>query len=197
MTAPNPAPWPAPLNDPDALPPDTRNLIDHYKYWEVEAIKADLDMQRHQFVVLCENIAYDFNIATVIRNANAFLASRVIVCGRKSWDRRGAVGTHHYQHVSYQPDGREAVTQLQSEGYQIVAVDQAPQAQNLHTFQWPEKSVMIMGQEQIGVSPWLIEAADSCVYIPQWGSTRSLNVGVASGLAMNSWAMQHANPPRS
>ena len=68
----NSNPWPKQLSDPDDLPQDRRNLIDPYKYWSEEAVIADLDTRRHQFVVLCENLAYDFNISTVVRNANAF-----------------------------------------------------------------------------------------------------------------------------
>lgn len=187
--------WPQELADPESLPQDRRNLIDHYKYWEVEAIKADLDKRRHRFVAVCENLCYDFNISTVVRNANAFLAEEVWVCGRKDWDKRGAVGTYHYQHMRHATDTRGAIEELKERGYSIVAVDQAPHAENLHHFNWPVQSAMLFGQEQIGVSPWALEAADHVVYIPQWGSTRSLNVGVASGLAMNSWAMQHASQP--
>lgn len=187
--------WPDELSDPEGLPQDRRNLIDHYKYWKVDAIKADLDTRRHDFVVLCENLCYDFNISTVVRNANAFLAREVWVCGRKDFDKRGAVGTYHYQHMRHTPDIRTAIEGLREEGYQIVAVDQSPEAESLHGFDWPLKTAMIFGQEQIGVSPWALESADRVVYIPQWGSTRSLNVGVASGLAMNGWALQNASPP--
>lgn len=187
--------WPQELRDPQSFPQDRRNLIDHYKYWEVEAIKADLDKRRHDFVAICENICYDFNISTVVRNANAFLAREVWVCGRKDFDKRGAVGTYHYQHMRHASDTREAIDQLRSQGYSIIAVDQTADAENLHGFDWPLKSAMIFGQEQIGVSPWALHEADHVVYIPQWGSTRSLNVGVASGVAMNSWAEQHGQTP--
>ena len=186
-------PWPKQLSDPDDLPQDRRNLIDPYKYWSEEAVIADLDTRRHQFVVLCENLAYDFNISTVVRNANAFLAAEVWICGRRQWDKRGAVGTHKYQHMRFSPDAREVVEEHRERGYEIIAVDQTKSALNLHGYSWPEKSLMVFGQEQIGISPWLLQAADQVVFIPQWGSTRSINVGVASGLAMNSWAMQHAS----
>ena len=80
---------------------ENRNIIDHYHYWKHEAILADLDDKRHNYSVLCTNLHNDFNIATVIRNANAFLAEEVIIYGSKQWDRRGAVGTHNYNRMSY------------------------------------------------------------------------------------------------
>ena len=83
---------------------DPRNLIDHFKYWRHDAILAALDARRHEFVVVLENFAYDFNIATAIRNANAFLAREVWIVGRRRFDRRGAMGTHRYQHVHHTKD---------------------------------------------------------------------------------------------
>ncbi len=73
--------WPVELDNPDARFQDRRNVIDHYKYWHVDAIRADLDERRHPFAVVVENLAHDFNIGTVIRNANAFLASHVWIAG--------------------------------------------------------------------------------------------------------------------
>ena len=75
---------------------ETRNIIDHYHYWNHEAILADLDSRANNFSIICSNLYNDFNIATCIRNANAFLAKRVFIYGSKQYDRRGTVGTHHY-----------------------------------------------------------------------------------------------------
>jgi tRNA G18 (ribose-2'-O)-methylase SpoU len=71
--------------------------------------------------------------------------------------------------------------------YSPVVMDNVPGSVDIREFEWPENPLMIFGQEQIGVSPLALEAADHVVYIPQMGSTRSLNVGVASGIAMYDW----------
>lgn len=161
---------------------DNRNVIDHYKYWKEEAIRADLDLSRHPFVVLAENFAHDFNISTLLRNANAFLAEEIWIVGRKVWDNRGSMGANHYQHLRRSRGLSEALENLQ--GWTPVVVDNIEGAEPLDTFTWPEKPLMIFGQESIGVSPPAIRAAERAVYIPQYGSVRSLNVGVASGIAM-------------
>lgn len=171
---------------------DRRNVIDHYKYWTDDAIRADLDTKRHSFAILCENLAHDFNIGTVIRNANAFLACEVWIAGRRSWDRRGAVGTYNYEHLHHAKTSTEVIEDFRARGYEIIALDNQEGAENIYSYQWPEKALMVFGQEQIGVSPEALALSDRCVYIPQFGSTRSLNVGVASGLAMFSWIGQHA-----
>jgi len=181
--------WPEELLEP--IINDRRNLIDHYKYWKEEAIIADLDQRRHSFAVICENLANDFNVGTTVRNCNAFLAKEIWIIGRRGWDKRGAVGTYKYQHVHYAPTSVEVIEDFRARDYHIVAIDNQEGASNIYDYHWAEKTLMIFGQEQIGVSPESLSLADECLYIPQFGSTRSLNVGVASGMAMFSWIGQH------
>jgi tRNA G18 (ribose-2'-O)-methylase SpoU len=161
---------------------ETRNIIDYYWYWETEAIKADLDTKRHQFAILCSNLYNDFNISTVIRNSNAFLAKKVYVYGRRSWDKRGSVGTHHYQHIEYLPEDYD-LKELKK-NYTFVAIDNVEGAVPMDDFVWPKNTLMLFGQEQVGLPPELIAECEHVVYIKQFGSVRSLNVGCASSIAM-------------
>lgn len=160
-----------------------RNLIDHYHYWRNEAILADLDSKRNGFISVCVNIGYDFNIATIIRNSNAFSAAKVVIYGRKRYDKRGTVGTHNYTHVINKQSFTEFRETLQ--GYHVVGIDNVPNAKPLEDFIWPKKPVaMVFGQEQIGIPEEILAICDDVVYIRQYGSVRSLNVGTASGIAM-------------
>lgn len=181
--------------DAEALRADPRNVIDHFKYWDHDAIVAALDARRNRFAVVLENFAYDFNIATAVRNANAFLARELWVVGRRRFDRRGAQGTHRYQHVRHAPTTPDAVRALRAEGYRVVAVDNVDGAASLIEYRWRRDSVMVFGQEAIGVSPEALEEADDVVYIPQYGSTRSINVGSASAVAMFAYAAQVVGEP--
>lgn len=157
---------------------DTRNVSDVYKYWTDEAIKADLDTKRHDFGVLVANVQYDFNIGSVIRNSNAFLAKKVYIYGKKQWDRRGAVGTHNYLHVEYKKD-------LEGLGaYEWVGIDNVPGAVAMDDFVWPANTLMVFGQEQTGLPKEMLDRCTKVVYIRQFGSVRSLNVGCASAIAM-------------
>lgn len=171
---------------PDGLekssPHDRRNVIDHYKYWDHEAIIADLDTNRTELVVVCENFAYDFNIATVVRNSNAFLSKCLWIVGRKKFDRRGTCGTHKYEHINHAEDIDEVLENYPN--HRIVAVDNVESASEINGYRWYDKSVVIFGQEQIGISNHALARADDIVYIPQVGSTRSINVGTASGIVM-------------
>lgn len=163
---------------------DTRNVSDFYKYWENEAIIADLDNKRNDFVIAVERINGDFNFSTVIRNCNAFLGRMIYRCGKRQYDKRGTVGTHHYEHVEYSENVVDLVNYYRSEGYRIVAIDNVGEAQDIRSYRWEPKSFMLFGEEGRGLSKEAIELADDIVYIPQFGSVRSLNIGTASGIAM-------------
>lgn len=171
---------------------ETRNIIDHYHYWKHEAILADLDTRANNFSVVCSNLYNDFNIATCIRNANAFLAKRVFIYGSKQYDRRGTVGTHHYVrsvHCGTFDGLVQGLQSLQAEvqmPLHLVAVDNIKNANRIDSYSWPKEKhvVMIFGQEQVGVPQELLDLAKNTVYIAQYGSVRSLNVGTASGIVM-------------
>lgn len=195
MTAPpHPEPWPDdPRLDPALLAAgDTRNVIDRYRYWRHEAIVADLDTRRHPFHVAIENWEHDFNIGTVVRNANAFLAASVRIVGRRRWNRRGAMVTDRYLHVEHHPTVADLAAWAAGEGLPLIGVDIVAGAVPIETFAFPSACVLVFGSEGPGLSPEAVAACDTIVAITQYGSTRSINAGVASGIAMYTWSIQHA-----
>jgi tRNA G18 (ribose-2'-O)-methylase SpoU len=169
---------------------ETRNIIDHYHYWKHEAILTDLDKKRHNFTVVCCNLGNDFNIATVIRNANAFLAKEVWIYGNKQWDRRGAVGTHQYSHIKHFKTLKELHEAMDGVVDSVtVAIDNVRDAEPIDGFKWDKCKhyFIIMGQEQIGIPQEVLDISEHCLYIRQYGSVRSLNVGTASGIVMQDY----------
>jgi len=169
--------------------------VDRYRYWRVEAIVSDLDARRHGFHVAIENWRHDFNIGTVVRNANAFLAAGVHIVGRRRWNRRGAMVTDRYQHVFHHPSVADLVTWAEREGMEIVGIDNLPGAVALERTALPHRCVLLFGQEGPGLSEAARSACVSVCSIAQYGSTRSINAGVASGIAMHAWIRTHAGPP--
>jgi tRNA G18 (ribose-2'-O)-methylase SpoU len=188
--------WPDdPRYDPALLAEgDRRNVVDGYRYWTVEAIVADLDRRRHPFHVAIENFAHDLNIGTVVRTANAFLAAEVHVVGRRRWNRRGAMVTDRYQHLRHHPDVGALAAFAAEQGLTLVAVDNGPGATPLEATDLPRDCLLLFGQEGSGLSPEASAAAAVTVSIAQFGSTRSINAGVAAGIAMHAWIRQHAGP---
>ncbi|MDQ4137321.1 MAG: rRNA methyltransferase [Actinomycetota bacterium] len=172
---------------------DTRNVVDRYRYWRMEAIVADLDTRRHPFHVAIENWQHDLNIGSIVRTANAFAAEAVHIVGRKRWNKRGAMVTDRYQHVLHHPDVETFLAWAQEHALPIVAIDNVPGSVGIETYQLPERCVLLFGQEGPGLSDAALAAADVVVEITQFGSTRSINASAAAAIAMHSWIRQHAN----
>ena len=125
-----------------------------------------------------------------MRTANAFLAREVIIVGRRRWNRRGAMVTDRYQHVRHVASIAELIDT--SPDYVVVAIDNLPGATPLETAALPRRALLLFGQEGSGLTDEARAAADLACSITQYGSTRSINAGVAAGIAMHTWIRQHA-----
>ena len=174
---------------------DTRNVVDKYRYWSMEAIVADLDSNRHNFHVAIENWQHDLNIGSIVRTANAFLAKQVHIIGNKRWNRRGAMVTDRYQHILHHPTVDEFVewskTANDGKAMPIIAIDNVPGCKQLESYELPETCVLLFGQEGPGLSDAAIAAAKDVVEITQFGSTRSINASAAAAITMHQWVMQN------
>jgi tRNA G18 (ribose-2'-O)-methylase SpoU len=190
-----PGDWPADERyDPELLADgDRRNVVDAYRYWRREAIVADVDRRRHPFHVAIENFQHDHNIGTVVRTANAFAAAAVHIVGRRRWNRRGAMVTDRYQHLEHHPDVASLAEFAAARRLAVVAVDNTPGSQPVETVALPRECVLLFGQEGPGLSAGAQEAAALVVSIAQFGTTRSINAGVAAGIVMHTWIRQHAD----
>jgi len=174
--------------DPDLLEHgDTRNVVDAYRYWRREAIIADIDGRRHRLHVAIENFGNDANIGAVVRTANAFAVHTVHIVGRRRWNRRGAMVTDRYQHLAHHDSTEDLLGFAHGAALEVVAVDNIPGAVRLEETTLPRDCLLIFGQEGPGISEAARAGAVLTVSIAQFGSTRSINAGVAAGIAMHAW----------
>lgn len=184
-------PWQGPLPDDPRYDPellrdgDTRNVVDGYRYWTMEAIVADLDSRRHGFDVAIENWQHDLNIGSIVRTANAFLAGTVHIVGRRRWNKRGAMVTDRYQHVLHHDTIADLVAWAGDRP--IVAVDNVEGSVDVVDAPKPADAILLFGQEGPGLSPEALAAASAVVSIRQFGSTRSINAAAAAAIVMHEW----------
>ncbi|MCW1959968.1 MAG: RNA methyltransferase [Mycobacterium sp.] len=180
-----------PRFDPELLEQgDSRNVVDAYRYWRREAIVADIDRRRHRLHVAIENFGNDANIGAVVRTANAFAVNTVHIVGRRRWNRRGAMVTDRYQHLAHHDSTEEMLAFAREAGLTVVAVDNVPGALRLEQTELPLDCLLLFGQEGPGISDAARTGAEFTVSIVQFGSTRSINAGVAAGIAMHAWIRQ-------
>jgi tRNA G18 (ribose-2'-O)-methylase SpoU len=159
-----------------------RNVADPLKEKSIEEIQQYLRDTAHPFAVCFEHWIGDFNMATGIRNANAFNAKEVFYIGDKKWDRRAAVGVHNYTEVQWIPTVEDLVKL--KEKYVIVGIDNVPGSVSIRNYRWPHNTLMVFGEEGVGLTPEMQALCQDIVEIPMFGSVRSLNCGTASGIVM-------------
>ncbi len=180
----------------DAHEQDTRNVLDKYKGKTVEAIRDDLHGHRLPLEIAIENLERDFNMGTIVRSANAFNVARVHIIGRRQWNKRGAMKTDTYLDIEFHQTVDEFAKAMDVRAREIIAIDIVDTAVPLGAAHLPHNAVLVFGAEGPGISQELLKVASQIIMIEQFGSTRSINVGVAAGIAMYAWVQQHALAPR-
>lgn len=179
---------------PGLRPDASRNVIDLYKAWTEEQIAADLETRRTPLVSIACNLTSDFNKASIIRANNAFTGRKVIITERRRFNKRGTVGTHNYEHVEYVESTLTAIATLIDEGYTVYPVDNSPEfdPQPVLSVALPVRTAFVYGEEGLGLSAEIVDACDGApVYIPQYGSVRSINVAQCAAIMFQMYDLAH------
>lgn len=165
------------------------NVIDSLKDLSVKQIKAYCSANTIPASVGMINIGGDFNLSTMIRNANFFGFSSVHYVGKKKWDKRGSVGTHHYTPLYHHKDEQSFISQCFTRT--IIAVENnipeyTHKTVSLFDYKFNNISepIFLFGEENRGLSNTILDRANVIISIPAYGSVRSLNVGTTSGIIM-------------
>lgn len=142
-------------------------------------------------VIVLDNIRSQHNIGSVFRTSDAFLMQAIYLCGITATPphreiHKTALGATDTVSWKYFETTRMAVETLKSEGYKIIAIEQAEESINLEDFMIDnnEKTALIFGNEVDGVSEEIMQLADACIEIPQYGTKHSLNISVSAGIVI-------------
>lgn len=178
---------------------DPRNVVNQYKTWTVTAIAADLAQRAFPLHIAIENYQHDYNIGSIVRSANAFNASAVHIIGKKHWNRRGAMATEKYLHVEHHQsiDDFLAWHQKHAKEHALIGIDNIAGSTPLSQASLPKQVTLVFGQEGPGLSEQMQQACTSVIAIEQFGSTRSVNVGVAAGIILYEYVRRHRLPKES
>ena len=170
---------------------DTRNVIDRYRTWTVEAINDDLQKDAFRLHVAIENYQHDYNIGTIVRSANAFNVAGVHIVGKRHWNRRGAMATEKYLQLYHHESVKELLDWCSQNGLTIVGVDNIAGSHPLSNAKLEQDAMYVFGQEGPGLSTEMQAVCSKIIGIEQYGSTRSLNLGVAAGIVLHEWVRQN------
>jgi tRNA G18 (ribose-2'-O)-methylase SpoU len=138
------------------------------------------------------HVTGDFNLSTLIRNSNFFGYEKVFyVGGKKHYDRRGTVGTHNYIDITFIKTEEEFVKTIKDQGYTLISIENNVNYECSNLFQFMDnvnvkdiKPIFIFGEEQKGLSDYILDNSEHILTISGKGTVRSLNVGTASGIVL-------------
>lgn len=170
---------------------DRRNVMDEFKGMDHESIVRELDARGIALEIAIENLERDYNMGTIVRSANAFGVRKVHVVGRRQWNKRGAMMTDKYLEVIYHESVDGFIEAMKLDQRQTIAIENNVKSEPLAATDMPKNAVLIFGAEGGGLSSEMLGSVDKTVHIEQLGSTRSINVGVAAGIAMYEWLKRH------
>lgn len=149
------------------------------------------EIQKIPVVLVLDNIRSQHNIGSVFRTADAFRVEKIFLCGISATPpnreiQKTALGATESVQWVYSEDVSAAVKNLKESGYQVVAVEQAEGSISLADYQPPAggKIALVFGNEVNGVSESVMEIADGCIEIPQFGTKHSFNVSVTAGIVL-------------
>ncbi|GAA2526791.1 TrmH family RNA methyltransferase [Rarobacter incanus] len=174
---------------------DTRNVVDEFRLWTVDAIRDELDARaaaalaagQGQLQIAIENWGHDFNIGSVVRTANAMGVRHVHIVGRRRWNKRGAMVTDRYLHVHHHESIASLVGWARDFDLEVIGIDNVPGSEAMEGWAPPRSALMVFGEESQGLSDEARLAATTIRHITQFGSTRSINAGAAAAVAMYHW----------
>lgn len=177
---------------------DSANVVDRFKGMHKDSINAILRSESSEIILMLSNLIRDINHYSAIRSANSFNVKRVVMTGRKNADRRGSVGSHHYTDIEHIEQISDAFAKYRTLGYTIVAAeyDESREQYNLQDFDWPEKSVLVVGEEGRGLEAEILDKVDYLVYCPMYGSVRSLNLASAASIFLYDYDTKMRNRHR-
>ena len=147
--------------------------------------------QKTQLIVILDNIRSLNNIGSVFRTADAFRIQHVYLCGITAKPphkdiQKTALGSTDSVSWSYAEQTIDVVKNLQSEGVEVIAIEQADKSTFLQDFEAKNDSTyaVVFGHEVKGVSQEVVSQCDTVIEIPQFGTKHSLNISVSCGVVI-------------
>jgi 23S rRNA (guanosine2251-2'-O)-methyltransferase len=145
---------------------------------------------KRSITLLAHNIRSLWNVGSLFRTCDCFGVEKLYLSGYTACPPRReisktALGAEEWIPWEYEKDPREVIKQKKKEGYRVVALEITDGATSISDYQPPEKICLILGHEVTGVPKELLALADDTVSIPMLGKKESLNVSVATGIALH------------
>ena len=149
-------------------------------------IEKVMGQRRRDLTLVLENLAEEINISAILRTAEAFGIGNVFIVyqkGKKPKISKGVTsGAHKWLKIEYYQSTRRCFNTLKKYGFRLIGALVSPGAEILWEEKFHGKVAVVLGNEAQGLSQIAQKMVDKNIYLPMFGLTESLNVGVAAGI---------------
>lgn len=159
--------------------------------WELDRIDslASFNQKKLPYVIVVDNVRSLNNIGAIFRTADAFLISKIYLCGISATPpapeiHKTALGAEDFVAWEYYKSTDDCIDFLKAEGYKICVVEQVHGSVNPRDFITNNNAryALVVGNEVDGVGQSVVDKSDVALEIPQHGTKHSLNVAITAGL---------------
>lgn len=147
--------------------------------------------QPREIVLACAPLRSHVNLSNIVRTAGCCAISKVIACGHAKIDRTVARDGADQVEIEVHRTLPPVLKELRQQGYKLIGLEQTTNSQNLHTFAFPRKMALVIGNERSGLTEEELKHVDVCVEIPVWGLPHSYNVATATAMALYEYCKQY------
>jgi len=146
-------------------------------------------------VLILHNIRSVYNVGAIFRTADAAGVSKIYLTGytptpldrfgRERKDiAKAALGAEKSVAWIHESEVHKVIKSLRSDGYKIIALEQTEGSTDYKNFKPKEETALIIGEERYGITQNILDQCNNIIEIPMRGKKESLNVSVATGIAL-------------
>ena len=146
--------------------------------------------QPRELIVACVPMRSNVNISQIARTASACAVAKMIICGNASLTNKIARDAVSELCISTHRSLAPVLKKLKTEGYRIVGIEQTSNSQNIHHFSFERRTVLVVGNERLGISDEILALLDDVIEIPVWGLPHSYNAASATNMALYEYCRQ-------
>jgi tRNA G18 (ribose-2'-O)-methylase SpoU len=139
---------------------------------------------------VCDTLRSRVNLSTILRAAGCCGIERIIACGSGKVDPTVARDSVEHVEIEVRRSLLPVLKKLKAEGYTLVGLEQTTRSVDLHTYAFPYRTALVIGNERTGIGDAELEVLDVCVEIPVWGMPYSYNVATATSMALYEYCKQ-------
>lgn len=141
------------------------------------------------------NLQNILNVGSIIRTANAASVDEILIIGRKKWNKSAATGAHYKTSLMRLKTTDEFLEYCNENNYTIVSLEIGGNAENIFDYTYPEKTMLVVGNEGSGIPEKVLNSSHSLIKIPQYGEVECLNAAVSASIAIYDWAKKEQSKP--